>query len=58
NRRANSIYNFLIENGIDSNRLEWKGYGNWYMAFPNPQTPAQARQNRRVSVKVLGRIDD
>jgi len=56
--RAKTIYNHLIENGFDSNRLEWKGYGNWYIVFPNPKTRSQHSQNRRVSVKVLGRIDD
>ncbi|TVQ49611.1 MAG: OmpA family protein [Saprospirales bacterium] len=56
--RAKTIYNFLIENGIDSNRLEWKGYGNRYLVFPNATSETQARQNRRVTIKVLGRIDD
>lgn len=56
--RAKKVYNYLIENGIDSNRLEWKGYGNSLMVFPNPKTKSQHRRNRRVSVKVLGRIDD
>ena len=58
NARARTIYDHLLEQGVDSSRLEWKGYGNWYMIFPNPQSYAQGRQNRRVSVKVLGRIDD
>lgn len=56
--RAKSVYYYLIENGIDSNRLEWKGYGNWYMTFPEAETRTQHRLNRRVSVKVLGRLDD
>jgi len=58
NARAKTIYNYLIENGIDSNRLEWKGYGNSDLVFSNPKTRSQHSQNRRVSVKVLGRIDD
>ena len=56
--RAKSVYSYLIENGIDSNRLEWRGYRNWHMVFPKTETRTQHRLNRRVSEKVLGRIDD
>lgn len=55
--RAQKIHDYLIQNGIDSNRLEWRGYGNWMMIFPEPETKSQHRRNRRVSVRVLGRID-
>jgi len=58
NARAKTIYNYLIENGIDSNRLEWRGYGSLRLIIPNPETDDHHRRNRRVSVKVLGRLND
>lgn len=51
--RARTVYNYLVEHGIPASRLEVKGYHNTQMLFPNPTTPAQQEQNRRVEIKVL-----
>lgn len=51
--RAKTVYQFLIENGIDEKRLVYKGYANWEMVFPNAQTEKQMAANRRVEVRIL-----
>ena len=56
-RRAIKIYTYLVERGIEEDRLEWKAYSNLRMRFPNAVTAEQAQMNRRVTVKVLGRVE-
>ena len=46
-RRAASVGNYLIENGIDSNRLSYKGYGSKYPIDTN-ETEEGKERNRRV----------
>ena len=52
--RAKSVVDYLVANGIPSNRLEWKGY-----AFTQPvagnDTPEGREKNRRVEFKVIGK---
>ena len=52
-RRANSIRKYLIQNGIDKNRLRAKGFGNTMMRYPEPNTPDEIQANRRVEVKII-----
>lgn len=53
-RRATSIRNYLILQGIDENRIEIEGKGDSEMLFhPFKGTPAEQEQNRRVEVMVL-----
>lgn len=53
-QRAKSVVDYLISNGVESNRLEYKGY-----AFNQPiadnNTPEGRAQNRRVEFKVLSK---
>ncbi len=51
--RAKTVYNYLIQNGIDAKRLISKGYGNSEMIFPIPFTDAEALANRRVEIRVV-----
>lgn len=51
--RAKVVYNFLLENGITSDRISWKGYGNHEMRFPRATTEEQQALNRRVELRVL-----
>jgi len=51
--RAKRIYDFLVENGIDKNRLTTKGYGNTRPIFEKPQFSYEEQANRRVEIKVL-----
>ena len=53
-RRAKKVYDFLIEEGINPERLEYKGYSNFDLYYSNPRSESQHRKNRRVTVKVLG----
>lgn len=50
--RAFAIKKYLTFNGIKKNRVKTEGFGNEKMLFPNPQTPAESEQNRRVEVKI------
>lgn len=49
-RRANSVTAWLIENGIDSGRLEAKGYGETSPKYDNG-TKEGRRLNRRVEIR-------
>lgn len=52
-QRAMRVCNYLIEKGIDKERLIAKGYGNWEMLFPIAITEEEQRKNRRVEVKII-----
>lgn len=45
--RAESVYNYLIEKGLDSNKMRFDGWGERKPVAPN-STPEELRQNRRV----------
>lgn len=52
-KRAQRIYDYLIEFGIDKSRLRYRGYSNYEMIYPEPTGEIQMRFNRRVEVRVL-----
>lgn len=54
-RRAKTIYDYLLKNGIPAERMTWKGYMNTQMLFPNPKSEQEAEQNRRVEIRVVGK---
>lgn len=54
-RRAKTIYDYLLKNGIPAERMTWKGYMNTQMLFPNPKNEQEAEQNRRVEIRVVGK---
>lgn len=49
-RRAQAIFNYLIEHGINEKRMQFKGYSNRMMKFPNPTNEDEAKANRRVEI--------
>ncbi len=51
--RAKTVYNYLLDNGIASERISWKGYGNHEMRYPRATTEDQQALNRRVELRVL-----
>ncbi|MEZ4920553.1 MAG: OmpA family protein [Saprospiraceae bacterium] len=52
--RAKMVYEYLIKNGVSEARMQYKGYGNTEMLFPNlGATEAEQQQNRRVEIRVL-----
>ncbi|MEI7594647.1 MAG: OmpA family protein [Bacteroidota bacterium] len=52
--RADAVYWYLVESGIDKNRMTTKGYGNTKMIFPKAKTEAEFKKNRRVEVLITG----
>jgi OOP family OmpA-OmpF porin len=53
-RRAQSVKNYLVQNGIAADRLETKGYGETKPIASNA-TPEGRAKNRRIEFKVLSR---
>jgi flagellar motor protein MotB len=53
--RARTIYEQLIERGIDSKRLVFKGYGNTEMLFPRAKNDEEESANRRVEIKIMAK---
>jgi outer membrane protein OmpA-like peptidoglycan-associated protein len=51
-RRAESVRNYLLSNGIPPERIIARGYGEAYPVAPN-ETSAGRQQNRRVEIVVL-----
>lgn len=50
-KRAQSVVNYLTDNGINKNRLEYVGKGETEPAYPN-DTKENRAKNRRVNFKV------
>mgnify|MGYP006267074365 CR=1 FL=1 len=51
-RRARHIYEFLVNKGIDPERLSYEGHGNSMMLYPRARSEGQQAANRRVEVRV------
>ncbi|HRP52838.1 MAG TPA: OmpA family protein [Fluviicola sp.] len=51
--RAKRVFKYLVDNGIDKNRLKTIGLGNTMPLFPNAKYPSEEQANRRVEIKVL-----
>lgn len=51
--RAKFIYDFLIREGIDADRLQYKGYGSSKPKVMPENTPEDQQANRRVEIKIL-----
>jgi len=52
-RRSKMVYDYLIENQIDSTRITFKGYGNYEMRYPEAQSEKEQSLNRRVEIRVV-----
>ncbi len=52
--RAKLVYDYLLKNSIAAARMQFKGYGNTEMLFPNRgASEAEQEQNRRVEIRIL-----
>lgn len=61
-KRAESVVNYLIENGIEKERLRAKGYGETKPIAPNEDedgndNPEGRAKNRRTEFRVIGTIN-
>jgi OOP family OmpA-OmpF porin len=52
-RRAKTVMDYLIQYGVDSSRLTYRGYGESEPIAENTTLEGRAR-NRRVELRVLG----
>ncbi len=52
-KRARSVYNYLIDKGIDPERLSYEGYGESDPIATNETEEGRAK-NRRTEIKILG----
>lgn len=50
--RAHAVRDFLVQKGINSDRLQWKGYGESQPAAPN-DTPENKQLNRRTEIEII-----
>jgi outer membrane protein OmpA-like peptidoglycan-associated protein len=50
--RARVVYEYLIREGFDAQKLSYKGLGNSVMKNPHPYTREQMEENMRVDVEV------
>jgi outer membrane protein OmpA-like peptidoglycan-associated protein len=53
-QRAKFVYDFLISQGIQKNRMTYKGYGSSNKIFPEEKDDFQMAANRRVEIKIVG----
>lgn len=51
--RAQRVMNYLIDSGIDKDRMTAVGYGNEFMKYPEPKFANEEQANRRVEIKIL-----
>ena len=51
--RAKTIFDFLLVNEIEPERISYVGLGNSQMLYPTPKNKEESEANRRVEIKVL-----
>lgn len=52
-QRAESVYSYLIKNGINKDRMTYKGYSRLKPIFEDDSDEYHARINRRVEITIL-----
>ncbi len=53
--RALAVKQYLVENGIEGDRIQYVGYGNSQMLYPFPMKEDEHSANRRVEIKIIGK---
>ncbi len=51
--RAHNIYQYLVRNGIDSNRLSYRGFARTQPLYPLERNDEERKLNRRVEVEII-----
>lgn len=54
-RRAEAIYNYLVDHGIDAGRLSYKGFGSTKPLFYPEKNENEKLQNRRVEIQIISK---
>ncbi len=55
-RRARKVWTYLIQKGIDGNRLSYQGFGNTRPIYPIPERSAEEMSaNRRVEIRIISK---
>lgn len=53
-KRAKTVYDFLVANGIDTERMKYKGFASSRPIYPLPEkNEAERIANRRVELRIL-----
>jgi outer membrane protein OmpA-like peptidoglycan-associated protein len=52
-QRAKTAYLYLVDNGINKERITYVGLGNTQMAYPTPKTPEEEEANRHVVILII-----
>lgn len=52
-QRAKSVYEFLLQHGIDPSRLQYHGFGGANKLYPFELNEREQELNRRVEIKIL-----
>ena len=50
--RAKAVYEYLINEGIDADRMTYKGFGATQMIYPDARSEEKMEKNRRVEIMV------
>ncbi len=51
-KRAEAVRDYLVQHGIEEDRLTTRGDGNKKMLWPDPQTDWQVEANRRIEIEI------
>ncbi|HEX6913599.1 MAG TPA: OmpA family protein, partial [Chitinophagaceae bacterium] len=51
--RARAVYEYLVEHGIDGNRMKYRGFGHRYPIILVEETEEERTINRRVEIRIL-----
>ncbi|MDR2010991.1 MAG: OmpA family protein [Bacteroidales bacterium] len=51
--RARSVYHYLIANGVEENRMTFKGFGASKKRYPKERNEEEKAKNRRVEILIL-----
>lgn len=51
-KRAKSVYDFLLKKGVNATQMSYKGYGKTQPAYPN-NSDENRQKNRRIELKVI-----
>jgi outer membrane protein OmpA-like peptidoglycan-associated protein len=54
--RAKTVYDFLLQNGINADRISYRGFGHLYPIYPYPERFEEERsKNRRVEIRIISK---